>query len=285
MSMLKNVMKSFVRILVCVAVVAVLIGMGCINSLMFHPEFCKGGYGESTEGYVDIGTNSVKVAAIVLGPKHGKKVIIRCHGNAEDAKGTLWALKELAKDGYTVAAVDYPGYGLSDGSPDEKGCYRNVHRLYDWLIEKRGFKPEEIIVNGFSIGTGPATELAATRKCGGLILEAPFLSAPRVVTRVRLLPVDPFPNLKRIGDVKCRVLMVHGTKDSIIPYSQGEALFKLANEPKRFVSVKGGDHNSLVEDIGFENYYKLIEEFVDADNSATKNTKGTKDARLKEGVN
>jgi len=261
--MLKTVMKSVLRILVCGVVVAVLAGTGCINSLMFHPEFCKGRYGESTEGYVDIGTNGVKIAAIVLGPEHGKKVVIRCHGNAEDAAGTLWALKELAKDGYTVASVDYPGYGLSDGSPDEKGCYRNVHRLYDWLVEKRGFKPEDIIVNGFSIGTGPATELAATRKCGGLILEAPFLSAPRVVTHVRLLPVDPFPNLKHIGDVKCRVMMVHGTKDSIIPYSQGEALFKLANEPKRFVTVDDGDHNTLVDDMGYANYLNMIKAFVD----------------------
>ena len=65
--MLKTVMKSSGRILACVAVVALLTGMGCINSLMFHPDFCRGGYGESTEGYVDIGTNGVKIAAIVLG--------------------------------------------------------------------------------------------------------------------------------------------------------------------------------------------------------------------------
>ena len=238
-----------------------LIGTGCINSLMLHP--VKGGYNAATRGYVDIGTNGVKIAAIVLGPDRGKKAIIRCHGNAEDARGTLWALVELAKAGYTVASVDYPGYGLSDGSPDEEGCYRNVHRLYDWLIETRGFKPEEIIVDGFSIGTGPATELAATRPCGGLILEAPFLSAPRVVTRVRILPVDPFPNLKRIGAVKCRVLMIHGTGDRVIPYSQGQALFKLANEPKRFVAVEDGDHNTLVVDMGFDNYYELIKSFVD----------------------
>ena len=51
--MLKTVMKSSGRILACVAVVALLTGMGCINSLMFHPDFCRGGYGESTEGYVD----------------------------------------------------------------------------------------------------------------------------------------------------------------------------------------------------------------------------------------
>ena len=51
--MLKTVLKSSVRILVCVVIIALLTGMGFINSIMFHPEFCRGGYGESTEGYVD----------------------------------------------------------------------------------------------------------------------------------------------------------------------------------------------------------------------------------------
>ena len=279
--MIKDAFKSAARIIAIVVVLLILIGTGCINSLMFHP--VKGKYNATTRGYVDIGTNGVKVAAIVYGPEHGsppsqglrrgsppsqglrrgKKAIIRCHGNAEDALSTLDMLELLAEAGYTVASVDYPGYGLSDGSPDEEGCYRNVHRLYDWLIEKRGFKPEDIIINGFSIGTGPATELAATRPCGGLILEAPFLSAPRAVTRVRLLPVDPFPNLKRIGAVKCRVLMIHGTNDGAIPYSQGQELFKLANEPKRFVTVDDGDHNTLVDDMGFDNYFELIKGFVD----------------------
>jgi len=259
--MFKGLFKSAARIIAIVVVLLLLIGTGCINSLMFHP--VKGRYNATTRGYVDIGTNGVKIAAIVLGPERGKKAIIRCHGNAEDALSTLDMLEPLAEGGYTVASVDYPGYGLSDGSPDEEGCYRNVHRLYDWLIETRGFKPEDIIVDGFSIGTGPATELAATRPCGGLILEAPFLSAPRVVTRVRILPIDPFPNLKRIGDVKCRVLMIHGKDDSVIPYAHGEALFKLANEPKRFVTVEAGDHNTLVDDMGFDNYYELIKGFVD----------------------
>ena len=275
--MIEDIFKSAARIIAIVVVLLLLIGTGCINSLMFHP--VKGKYNATTRGYVDIGTNGVKVAAIVYGPEHGKKAIIRCHGNAEDALSTLDMLEPLAEAGYTVASVDYPGYGLSDGSPDEEGCYRNVHRLYDWLIEKRGFKPEEIIIDGFSIGTGPATELAATRPCGGLILEAPFLSAPRAVTRVRLLPVDPFPNLKRIGDVKCRVLMIHGTSDRVIPYSQGQALFKLANEPKRFVSVEDGDHNTLVDDMGFDNYYELIKGFVDGDDLATKNTKSAKEGK------
>jgi len=258
---LRRIIVSAVRTLAIVIVLSLAIGTFGINLLMFHP--VKGGYGENTKGFVDIGTNGVRIAAMVLGPTRGKKAIIRCHGNAEDIVGTLWKLYELADEGYTVAAVDYPGYGLSDGSPDEKGCYRNVHRLYDWLVETRGFKPEDMVVDGFSIGTGPATELAATRPCGGLILEAPFLSAPRVVTRVRILPVDPFPNLKRIGEVKCPVLIIHGKDDRIIPYAHGQELFRFANEPKFFVPVEEGDHNSLPDDMGGGRYLKLVKDFVD----------------------
>ena len=257
-----KVVKSVLRILACVAVVALIVGTGCVNSLMFHPEACKGGYGESTEGYVDIGTNGVKIAAIVLGPEHSKKAILRCHGNAEDAANSLFALRYLARRGFTVACVDYPGYGLSDGTPDEEGCYRNVHRLYDWLVETRGFNPEDIIVDGFSIGPGSATELAATKPVGRLVLEAPFLSAPRVVTRIRVLPIDPFPNLKMIKDVKCPVLIIHGTKDSVIPYRHGKELFELVNAPKRFIPVEGANHDDLVFTMGEERYLKAIEEFA-----------------------
>ncbi len=260
--MLKTVVKSFVRILACVAVVALIAGTACVNSFMFHPGLCRGGYGESTEGYVDIGTNGVKIAAIVLGPERGKKAILRCHGNAEDAANSLFALRDLARRGFTVACVDYPGYGLSGGSPDEEGCYRNIHRLYDWLIEKRGFKPEDIIVDGFSVGSGPATELAATKPVGGLVLEAPFLSAPRVVTRIRILPIDPFPNLKMIKDVKCPVLVIHGTDDSVIPHGHGKELFELANEPKRFIPVEGANHNDLVFTMDPERYLTAIEGFA-----------------------
>ena len=260
--MVKTVVKSSVRVLACVAVVALIAGTACVNSFMFHPECCKGGYGESTEGYVDIGTNGVKIAAIVLGPERGKKAILRCHGNAEDAANSLFALRYLAQRGFTVACVDYPGYGLSDGTPDEEGCYRNAHRLYDWLVEKRGFKPEDLIVEGFSIGSGPATELAATKPVGGLVLEAPFLSAPRVVTRIRILPIDPFPNLKMIKGVKCPVLIIHGTDDSVIPHGHGKELFELANEPKHFIPVQRANHNDLVFTMGVEHYLKAIEGFA-----------------------
>ena len=254
-----SLLKSVLRIVVLALVGIEVIGCFCIDSLMFHP---VRQYDAGHPGYVDIGRDDEKIAAIVCGQQQGRKALLYCHGNAEDATGSMEYLKLAVGDKFTIAAVDYPGYGLSEGSPDEEGCYRVVHRLYDWLIETRGFKPEDIVVVGFSIGTGPATELAATKPVGGLVLQAPYLSAPRIVTKVRILPIDPFPNLKRIGKIKCPLTVIHGTDDSIIPFAQGKELFGLAPEPKCFVAVEGADHNDLIDVLGLEEFRKLLMENV-----------------------
>lgn len=248
---------SFLIILVLLILSFELFGCLGINAMMFHPQ--QATYNATNKQYVNIGTNGANIAAIVYEPEEkSNKAIIRCHGNAEDAMQTLWLLSSLTKDGITVASVDYPGYGLSDGSPNEEGCYRVVHRLYDWLVEEKGISPENIIIDGFSIGTGPAVELASTRTARALILEAPYLSAPRIVTKVRLLPIDPFPNLKRIKDVKCPITIIHGTEDSIIPHRHGQALYDLAPEPKQFLSVPNADHNNLMLVYGTNAYLTLI---------------------------
>ena len=257
---MNSLAKSVLRILIVVAAVLEVFGSSCIDDLMFHPGHAGKTYTESTEGFVDIGTNGVKIAAVVLGPKRGKKAIIRCHGNAENMYRSISVLRDLAAKGYTVAAVDYPGYGLSDGKPDEEGCYRVVHRLYDWLLKERGFEPKDIIMDGFSIGTGPATELASTCEVGALVLEAPFLSAPRVVTRVRLLFIDPFPNLKYIKKVTCPVLIMHGTDDRVVPFWHGRELSGLAKKAAsvRFVPVEGADHGDIASGIGIDKYLEMV---------------------------
>ena len=255
-------LKGIGVMLVTLFAIIQLVGLFAINKLMFHPEMVRGGYDATLPGYVDIGTNGVRVAALVLGPEKGRKAILYCHGNAEDMTSSIDVLDVFAAKGCTVAAVDYPGYGLSDGSPTEEGCYRNVHRLYDWLREVRGFKDEDIVVVGYSIGTGPATELAATRKVGGLVLEAPYLSAPRAVTRIRLMAIDPFPNVSRIRSINCPLLIIHGTDDRVVPFSQGSALFRHAVEPKRFVDVPGAGHVDFIDVMGTDVYEKLIEAFL-----------------------
>ena len=232
-----------------------------INRFMFHS--IKDGYDKTLGGYVDIGTNGVSIAARIVGAYNGKKVIMYCHGNAEDLTAIDGRFDALVADGYTVATFDYPGYGLSDGTPDEEGCYRNAYRLYDWLVSCRGISPKDIIVVGYSIGTGVATAIASSREVGGLWLEAACLSAPRAVTRIRLLFADPFPSVDTIRKVECPIVMLHGTLDSIIPYSQGRRLYDIAPNPKWFLSIDGAGHGDFIEVMGRQRYTGVLRSFLD----------------------
>lgn len=230
-----------------------------INRLMFRPVL--GGYAWTDGGIVDVGTNGVKVATRQIGSATAPRAIIYCHGNAEDVTA-VDRFSGVAAQGSLVAAVEYPGYGLSDGSPTEKGCCDNARRLYDWLVEMRGFAATNIFVVGYSIGTGVAVDLASTRQVAGLWLEAGFLSIPRVITRKRLLVIDPFQSETKIGRVNCPVFMLHGTSDWIVPYSQGRALYDLAPEPKRFFTVAGAGHFDFVTMIGEDRYEDMLGRFV-----------------------
>lgn len=269
---LKSVARRVLRVAFLTVVSLEVVGSSFIDRFMFHPGYAGKTYTERTKGFVDIGTNGVRIAAVVLGPERGKKAIVRCHGNAENMYHSISLLRDLADRGYTVAAVDYPGYGLSDGKPDEDGCYMVVHRLYDWLLKERGFEPKDIILDGFSIGTGPATELASRREVGALVLEAPFLSAPRVVTRTRLLFVDPFPNLKNIKKVTCPVLIMHGTDDRVVPFWHGRELSELAKKSSsvRFVPVEGADHGEIASGIGIDRYLEMVSGACEAHAGAAK---------------
>ena len=257
--MVRSLLKSAVFILFGVVVLFEIVGTTSADWFMFHP--VKGGYAWQDFGVVDIGTNGVAIAASYRAPAQPKKVLLYCHGNGEDLTSAV-PFEPLMAHGIAVAAVDYPDYGLSGGRCSEAGCYRVVHRLYDWLIAEKGFKPQDIVVFGFSIGTGPAVELASTRPVGGLVLQAAFLSAPRVVTQVRLLPIDPFPSLKRIGQVKCPLLMLHGTADRVVPYDHGKKLFALAREPKRFIAVEGADHNEIADVLEPVVYLRELGDFI-----------------------
>lgn len=101
------------------------------------------------------------------------------------------------------------------------------------------------MIFGRSVGTGPATYLAAKRPAAGLILQSPFVSAFRVLTRVPLLPFDRFPNYKYIRHVHCPVLIMHSRGDTVIAFWHGQKLFNLANEPKQFFWTQNPDHNEM----------------------------------------
>ena len=106
--------------------------------------------------------------------------------------------------------------------------------------------PERIILYGRSLGAWAAVDLAARAVVGGLVLESPFLTAFRVMTRIPLLPFDKFRNVDKIARVRCPVLIMHGEADEVVPVWHGRQLFERAPGPKTFVAIPGAHHNDFM---------------------------------------
>jgi fermentation-respiration switch protein FrsA (DUF1100 family) len=192
---------------------------------------------------VKIPSGPVSLTGIYLPNAKADHTLLFSHGNAEDLSDDLPMLEEFRAAGFAVLAYDYRGYGTSPGYPSEAAMYEDVTSAYDYLTEKLGVPPGRVISFGRSLGSAAAIQLAVDRPVAGLIVEAPFLSAFRVLTRVPMLPWDKFRNAKKIKSVHCPVLVIHGRSDAVVPFWHGERLFAMANAPKQAFWVDRAGHN------------------------------------------
>jgi fermentation-respiration switch protein FrsA (DUF1100 family) len=202
------------------------------------------------------------VAVLHLPNPEARFTLLFSHGNAEDLGHLAPFLAELRAAGFAVLAYDYRGYGLSTGGPPTAaGAYRDHAAAYRYATRTLKIPPARIILHGRSVGTGPAVELAAREPVAGLIVESGFVSAYRVLTRWPLLPFDKFPNLQRMPQVKCPVLVIHGRRDEIIPFWHGQKLYAAAPESKFALWVDGAGHNDLAA-VAWDAYVKALRDFA-----------------------
>src|SRR5215471_1461354 len=205
--------------------------------------------------------NGNVISALYLPQPSAAFTLLVSHGNAEDLGDDREWLENLRRAGFSVLAYDYQGYGTSQGKPTEKTACEDERAAYEYLTHELKTLPDRIIIFGRSVGSGPAVHLAARQPAAALILQSPFVSAFRVVTRVPLLPFDKFPNYKEIGHVRCPVLIIHGAHDSVIPLWHGEEVFNAANQPKQFVVIPRADHNDL-DIVAGPSYPRILQTFT-----------------------
>lgn len=205
--------------------------------------------------------DGISISARYLPNPQADFTILYSHGQSEDLGDCKDALMRLRDLGVAVLAYDYEGYGTSQGTPSEHHAYRDIEAAYDYLTGALGVPPERIIAYGFSMGSGPAVDLASRKPLAGLILESAFVSAFRVYLPVQVLPFDKFHNLGKIARATHPVLILHGMRDSLIPVQQAEQLFQAAQEPKRLIILDDMGHFGIKWDQK-NRYAQALEEFL-----------------------
>jgi fermentation-respiration switch protein FrsA (DUF1100 family) len=223
------------------------------RSLIYHPDLEEVAPNFPNTEAVRIETEDREsLVAWYRAPQPGQPIFLFFDGNG--GRPQIWEgrWRRIAETGAGFLAVYYRGYAGSTGRPSERGLHLDARAGYDWLIA-RGYQPRDIVIHGFSLGSGVATRLASERPARALILEAPFTGVDDVVGAYltpasAFLVQDSFRSRDWIGDVHMPVLIVHGDRDTVIPFAQGERLFELANDPKQFVRMAGSDHATLVRD-------------------------------------
>jgi len=172
------------------------------------------------------------------------------HGNSGNITYRFLQIREITAAGSSVLVLDYRGYGKSGGSPNEQGLYADADAAYQYLRD-RGYSARRIIVQGESLGTAIALDLASRNECAGVVLEGAFTSggdvANTVLPFIGALLFRGFDSKSKITKVRAPLLFFHGDSDEIVPLRLSRALFDAAPEPKSFVEIPGAGHNDLVE--------------------------------------
>ena len=182
--------------------------------------------------------------------ENARGTLIHCHGNAGNISGRVWMVPFWQDAGLNVFHFDYRGYGKSNGRASEKGTYLDAEAAFDFVHER--YYPNQsappILVHGRSLGGGVAIQLAVTRPVKALIVDSTFSSAVAVGEAMfPLLPVRQFmkfryESITKVGALTLPKLFAHSPDDEMIPFSQGQALFDEAADPKSFFQLSGG-HN------------------------------------------
>jgi abhydrolase domain-containing protein 17 len=249
-----RLMQSIIMLVVGLYLVLVVAGLSS-NSIIFQPQ--PSSYTDQSLSttllrekppaqLLKINSSAGSVTAMYLPNAAAEFTLLFSHGNAEDIGQDLPILSEYRDSGFAVLAYDYNGYGTTSGHPSEKVTYANVQGVYNFATQQLHIPADHIIAMGRSLGSAVALELAVHNRVAGLVIEAPFLTAFRVLTRVPVLPFDKFSNVSKIRKLNYPVLIIHGRVDSVVPFWHGERLFAMAHEPKRALWIDGADHNDAM---------------------------------------
>jgi len=262
-----------VKVIICIAIFMLLVA-GYVKYIearaIYFPikgiEFTPKLAGLSFEDIYIETEDNIRINGWFIPGNNAKYTILFCHGNAGNIGYRLEKILLLHKMKLNIFIIDYRGYGRSQGRPSEKGVYLDAKAAYDYLVNKRKIKPEDIILYGESLGCAVVIHLAAEEKVGALIAEGAFTRGRDMAKSLYpFLPAaffsNSFDSLSKIEKIDAAKLFIHSKNDEVVPIGLARRLYNAASEPKYLAEISGG-HNSAFLD-SQEKYISSIASFIE----------------------
>lgn len=219
--------------------------------------------------------DDVKLHAWWIASEGAEFTFLAFHGNAANIANRAEMYRFLCSLPANVLAVEYRGYGRSEGKPDEDGLYRDAEAAYNYLVSDRGVARSQIIAFGGSLGTAVAVDLATKRKVGGVVLEAPFASAKAVgrcvypfLPGLAFVMRSKFDTAAKLAAIHAPILVIHCARDPVLPFGLGQEVYRMAHEPKFFLRVEGSCHEEASQ-VASAEYRAKLRAFFDQLKSGT----------------
>jgi alpha-beta hydrolase superfamily lysophospholipase len=198
--------------------------------------------------------------------------VLYLHGARWNLTGQLFRIQQLHDFGFSVLAIDYRGFGKSDGDlPSEETVYEDARVAWQALLQRQP-DPKRRFIYGHSLGGAIAIDLAShlersgAPQARGLIVESSFTTLADIAKSfsypwlpLQLILSQKFDAIDKIAQVDMPVLVVHGTDDRYVPSRFSEKLFEAAPGRKKLLLIEGGTHNNSMR-VGQSAYRRAFAE-------------------------
>jgi fermentation-respiration switch protein FrsA (DUF1100 family) len=196
-----------------------------------------------------------------------RPALVYFYGNAMCIAYAEQEFDRFRRLGLNVMIPDYVGYGLSTGKPSEIGCRQTAEVCLEHL-RSRGFPASRVMVAGWSLGGAVAIDTASRHSVGGLIAFSTFTSSHDMARNLipvplpRFLLAHQFESLKKIPSVACPILLGHGRRDNIVPFSMFQRLASEVKAPLQKLVIDDAEHNDFYL-AGGQQIDEAISQFAD----------------------
>lgn len=183
----------------------------------------------------------------VVGPHPG---VVYFGGRSEEVS---WVARDAGKlfPGMAVLAVNYRGYGDSQGDPAEQHMVEDGRMLFDWLSERGHVDPKRIAIVGRSLGSGVAVQVANERPVHSVVLITPYDSVLAIAKRrFRTMPIEyvlrhRFESIKYASALTAPTYVLRAASDDIIPHSHTDLLVAKLGRLHKDEIVPDSDHLNI----------------------------------------